>query len=42
MNFYQIIKLILVRWKMHNHNKWSRSELEEYQTKALKDLRKYA
>ncbi|WP_414469202.1 phenylacetate--CoA ligase family protein [Methanobacterium sp. ACI-7] len=42
MNISQLIQLLLLRRNIHKHNKWTRSELEKYQTEALRRLRHYA
>ncbi|MBI2486382.1 MAG: hypothetical protein HYW01_05385 [Deltaproteobacteria bacterium] len=42
MNTYQIFKLLALRQKLRKRYKWTRKELEQYQGKALRDLRKFA
>lgn len=42
MNLLQLIKLLLLRRKIHNRTKWSRKDLEKHQNKSLSDLRQYA
>lgn len=42
MNIYQTFKLLTLRKKFQNRNKWTREELEQHRNRALSELREYA
>jgi len=42
MNIQIMLKLLNTLEQLRKHERWSRQQLEAYQTKALHDLRQYA